>query len=367
MSRPIRARIDSAALAHNHARVRAAAPASRVMAIVKADGYGHGLLRVAAALPEADAFGVACLEEAVRLREAGVEAAIVLLEGFFSSDELESIAALDIEVVVHQIEQIEMLERSCLSRPLRVWLKVNSGMHRLGFRPEATVAAWRRLRDCARVAPVPRLMTHLACADERGNTFTRQQLGVFRAAVAGLPGEHSIANSAGLLAWPEARGDWVRPGIMLYGISPFPGEQGLDAGLQPVMTLETRLIAVNHCRRGDAIGYGGTWVCPEDMPVGVAAAGYGDGYPRHAPAGTPVLVNGAPAALVGRVSMDMITLDLRAQPGARPGDPVVLWGRGLPVEEIAARAGTIAYELVCGVTPRVPKEVVEGAGPVRPD
>jgi alanine racemase len=203
-----------------------------------------------------------------------------------------------------------------------------------------------------------RFMTHLACADEPGHPATARQLERLREALDGLEGEVSVANSAGVLAWPATHGDWVRPGIMLYGLSPFPDRTGIQDGLRPAMTLETRLIAVNYCRAGEAVGYGGAWVCPEDMPVGVAAAGYGDGYPRHAPSGTPVLVNGARVPLAGRVSMDMLTLDLRTQPRACPGDPVVLWGPALPAEEVAGRAGTIAYELVTGITGRVPREVV---------
>jgi len=205
-----------------------------------------------------------------------------------------------------------------------------------------------------------RFLSHLAFADDRRDRRTESQCELFQHTLRGLPGERSLANSAGVLGWGASHLDWVRPGIMLYGVSPFVGSTGEQEGLRPVMTLGTRLVAVNRCRRGDAVGYGGTWVCPEDMAVGVATIGYGDGYPRHARSGTPVLVGGRRAALVGRVSMDMIAVDLRGHPDARVGDPVVLWGAGLPVEEVAESAGTIAYELLCGVAERVPRHVPAG-------
>ncbi len=362
MTRPTRAIIDLHALRHNLDRVRAAAPRQRVMAIVKADAYGHGLVRAARALAGADAFGVASLEEAQRLREAGVSQPVLLLEGCFAPEELEPASRLGLDLVIHHARQLEELEAAPLPAPVRVWLKLDTGMHRLGFAPGQVRALLGRLKVSRNVAGPVRLMTHLACADDPADHYTSLQVRVFREAVAGMQGETSLANSAGVLAWPEAHGDWVRPGIMLYGVSPFLAGKGADHDLVPVMTLQTRLIAVNACRRGDAIGYGATWVCPQDMPVGVAAVGYGDGYPRHAPTGTPVLVNGQRVPVVGRISMDMITLDLRTQPRAVPGDPVVLWGAGLPLEEVSRYAGTIAYELLCGVTGRVPKESVRHAG-----
>ncbi len=345
--------IDLAALRHNLARARRAAPNSRVLAAIKANGYGHGLIRTARALSDADALGVACIDEAIELRLAGITAPITLLEGFFHADELPLIARDGFETVVHHPHQIQLLERARLTTPVPVWLKVDSGMHRLGFPPEAVQEAYSRLAACPSVAAVIGCMTHLARADERDSAATPRQLEIFRSATDGLGGERSIANSAGLLGWPATHVDWVRPGIMLYGVSPFIGGRGPEDGLEPVMTFRSELIAINRVKKGEAIGYGGTWTCPEDMDVGVVAAGYGDGYPRHAPSGTPVLVNGRRLPLIGRVSMDMLTVDLRGMPEARIGDPVVLWGRGLPVEEIAERAGTIAYELLCGVAKRV--------------
>jgi len=330
-----------------------------VAAAVKADGYGHGLVRVARALTDADAFAVASIEEGQALRRARVQQQILLLEGVFEAAELSCCAQHSLNIAIHHPEQVRMLELSRLDRPLRVWLKIDTGMHRLGLAPDTIPSIFQRLMDCPFVAPAIGLMSHLARADERDCDFTRQQLQVFERAVADLPGPRSLANSAGILGWPQTHFDWVRPGIMLYGASPFVDSLAVDEDLQPVMNFRTRLISIKRLRQGDPVGYGGTWVCPEDMDVGVAAVGYGDGYPRHAPSGTPLLVNGREAALIGRVSMDMITVDLRQHPEARIGDPVVLWGEGLPVERIARAAGTISYTLMCGITARVKVETVE--------
>lgn len=346
------ARIDTRALRDNLERVRRAAPLSRVLAVIKADGYGHGAVRVARALAGAEALGVACIGEAQVLRAAGESRPIVLLEGVFDAAELDWAVGHDCEVVVHAPEQLALLDAAPAGRPVAVWLKVDTGMHRLGFEPGQLPAAWRRLQDCRAVGRV-RLMTHLARADERDAPATERQCETFERAAGDYGCERSIANSAAVLAWPRCHGDWVRPGIMLYGASPFPDRLPGDDQLAPAMTFGAHLIAVNRHRRGEAVGYGGTYTCPEDMPVGVAALGYADGYPRHAPAGTPVLVNGRAVPLVGRVSMDMLCLDLRSQPEARAGDPVVAWGPELPVDEIARRAGTIPYELLCRVGGRV--------------
>ncbi|MEN8170055.1 MAG: alanine racemase [Pseudomonadota bacterium] len=346
------ASLDLAALRHNLQSLRELAPNSRVMAVIKANGYGHGLERVARTLTDTDALGVACIEEAVKLREAGISTPITLLEGFFYADEIPLINQHKLDLVIHHVQQIEILEQQPLSAPLRVWLKVDSGMHRLGIRADEVRTQWQRLAVISSVEVVG-VMTHLANADDLNDAATERQLELFRESCDGLSGERTIANSAGILGWPQSHADWNRPGISLYGISPFIGGRGEQHGLRPVMTLRSELIAVNQLKRGDAIGYGGSWCCPEDMAVGVVAVGYGDGYPRHAKMGTPVLLNGKRVPLVGRVSMDMITVDLRQQPGAHIGDEVVLWGEGLPVEEIAECAATIPYELLCGVTSRV--------------
>lgn len=352
MTRPAQAWIDLQALQANLAKVREYAPASRVMAVVKSNAYGHGLLAVAEALSDADAFGVACIEEASVLRRGGCRKPIVLLEGLFEASELDYAATQDLQLVVHTHEQIQILAQGSDLPPLTVWVKIDTGMRRLGFSPEQAVDVAAALRSLPVVGEL-RWMTHLAKADDPADLFTKRQLDRFYDAVQDTQDECSVANSAALIAFPQARCQWVRPGVMLYGVSPFVDGTGPALGLQAVMSLSTRLIAVKTCRKGEAVGYGGTWVCPQDMPVGIAAIGYGDGYPRHAPSGTPVLVNGERAHLIGRVSMDMICLDLRNQPQAQRGDPVVLWGKGLAVEEVARAAGTIAYELLCHVTPRV--------------
>jgi alanine racemase len=352
MTRPTRARIDLRNLQHNFSRVQDSAPGSRVIAVIKANAYGHGLVRVAQALDAADAFGVVGLEEAITLREAGCDRRIVLLEGLFSADDITLINAYRLDVVIHHHNQLEMLEQGTLTRPLDTWLKIDTGMHRLGFAPADVGAAVERLGALPQVASL-RLMTHFASADEPDSGTTTEQISCFAEAVRGIGAEHSLANSAAILAWPDAHADWVRPGIMLYGGSPFAARDAQSLGLQPVMTLRTELIAVNARHKGDAIGYGGGWRCPADMNVGVAAIGYGDGYPRHAPNGMPVLVNGRRAALVGRVSMDMICIDLGTQPDAGVGDEVILWGEGLPIDEVAGLAGTLSYELLCGISARV--------------
>jgi len=358
MARPTSATIHTDALRHNLSQVRSRAPNSRVMAVVKADGYGHGLERVARALAGADAFGVAALSDAERLRAAGLSQPIVLLSGFDDAEDLPQLRRLNVETVVHHATQLQMLEQAAPDEPIRCWLKLDTGMHRLGFAPEHVRDAYARLAAMPAVADDIVLINHFASSDELTKPQTREQLRVFAEATAGLAGARSLANSAAVLSWPDTHFDWVRPGGALYGISVIAGTTGADFGLRPAMTLATRLIAVNRIGKGERIGYSATWECPEDMPVGVAAIGYGDGYPRHVPAGTPVLVNGQRADIIGRVSMDLMTIDLRTQPDAKPGDPVVLWGKGLPVETVAAAAGTIGYEPVCSITRRV--RFVEG-------
>ena len=353
MSRAALATIHLGALRRNLARVRELARGARVMAVVKADGYGHGLERVARALREADAFGVAAIGDGLRLRAAGITNRIVVLSGPDEPADLAELRRLDLDAVIHHQTQIDWLAADRGTRPLRVWLKIDTGMHRLGFAPEAAAEAHVRLRALAGVDPDIVLMTHFAASDEFDRALTPQQIARFGAATANLPGSQSLANSAALLGWPAAHGQWIRAGGILYGLSVIEGKTGADLGLEPVMTLSTKLIAVNYIKRGELIGYAASYECPEDMPVGVAAIGYGDGYPRSAPSGTLVLVNGARAAIVGRVSMDLITIDLRSVPDARVGNRVVLWGKALPVEEIAASAGTISYDLTCGMTRRV--------------
>jgi alanine racemase len=354
--RPATAVIDPAAIRHNLSEAKRRAAGARVVAVVKANGYGHGAARLLPALRAADMLGVACIEEALALREAGAVQRILLMEGVFEPDELPVCARLGFEVAVHEPGQVRMLEQARLERPLIAWLKLDTGMNRLGFRPEAGLEAYRQLKGCPAVAEI-RLMSHFASADEPEDPGTREQIRRFAATGEDLGVQRSFCNSAGLLAWPQAHAEWVRPGVMLYGISPLAGRTGPDEELRPAMTLRTGLIAVKEVRHGERVGYGGTWQATADTRIGIAAMGYGDGYPRHAPTGTPVLVNARPAALAGRVSMDMLAIDLGSQPEAKVGDPVVLWGDGLPAETVAARAGTIAYELLCGVTGRVHVEL----------
>jgi alanine racemase len=347
------ATIHLGSLRENLRRVRELAPGARVMAVVKADGYGHGLERVARALEGADAFGVAGIADGQRLRAAGVSQRIVVLSGHDDPADLAEMRRLRLDTVVHSDVQVDLLAGDRDPRPLRVWLKLDTGMHRLGIAPERAREVHARLRALACVDRDIALMTHFANSDVFDDAMTTQQIERFERGVSGLEGERSLANSAGVLGWPEAQGQWVRVGGALYGMSVVAGRIGADFGFRPAMTLTTKLIAINRVRKGEHVGYAATWQAPEDMAIGVAAIGYGDGYPRHAGTSTPVLVNGTRANLVGRVSMDLITIDLRQHADAKVGDPIVLWGRGLPVEEIAAHADTIGYELTCGVTRRV--------------
>ncbi len=354
MTRPARAWLSASALLNNLQRVRHYALDARVMAIVKANGYGHGLTWAAQVLQDADGFGVASADEGIRLREIEVKQPITLLEGFFQPTELPLLKQHQLSPAIHHESQLWNLEHTPDAGPLDVWVKIDTGMHRLGFSPEALPDVLQRLKVCSAVQNVG-VMTHFANADNKFDASTKVQTELFIALTREVQAQRSLANSAGIVAWPASHGDWVRPGIMLYGASPVIGLSAAALQLKPVMTLQTEIIAINRRRKGEVVGYGGDWMCPEDMPVGIAAIGYGDGYPRHAPPGTPVLVQGQRVPLIGRVSMDMITLDLRARPDTRIGDPVTLWGDGLPVEEIAERSGTIAYELLCCVTERVPR------------
>ena len=346
--------IDLAAAARNARRIRATTPDTRIMAVIKANGYGHGMVRMARALADdVDGFAVARTAEGLSLREAGISRPIAVLQGFINRDELLAHAAATLEPVIHSPWQVDLLGQSALPRPLRVWLKLDTGMHRLGLLPDEFQPCLDTLSALPHVVkPVP-VMTHFANSDERDDPYTDTQLAIFRARVTGLTHETSAANSAGILGWKPAGMQWVRPGITLYGVSPFAGRSGPEEGLEPVMTLRSRLISVKTVEAGARVGYGSGWVCRRQTRLGIAAIGYGDGYPRHAASGTPVLIRGQRLPLAGRVSMDMITIDVTDCPAARTGDEVTLWGRGLPVEDIAACADTIPYELLCGITARV--------------
>ncbi|MGC8521902.1 MAG: alanine racemase [Steroidobacteraceae bacterium] len=357
MSRLIRAVIDGAAMRHNVEVIRARAPGARVMAVVKANAYGHGLVQTALALAGVDAFAVARLEEGVRLRERGVRAPIVLLEGVFTREQLRAASHFELELVVHDQLQVELLGAEPDTHRQGLWVKIDTGMNRLGFRPEAFGAAYERLRSLRPAPREIRLMTHLAAADEADGRMTREQLERFAAATRGIPGERSIANSAGIFGAVRVGGQWVRPGLALYGASPLPQRTAAELGLRAAMRLETSVIAVRHVPRGETVGYGATWRAERDARIAIVAAGYGDGVPRSLPNGTPVLLAGRRVPLVGRVSMDMIAVDVSALDAVGVGTPVELWGERLPVEEVARAAGTIAYELLCGVSERVPLEL----------
>ena len=363
MIRLIRALIDTAALRHNLGTIRAYAPGAKVMAVIKANAYGHGLVSTALALADADSFAVARLEEGMALRSAGVRAPIVLLEGVFSAEQLAEAAHHGFELVVHDPLQLKLLEAHRGAERFVIWIKMDTGMNRLGFRPEAFPGALARLRALTVPALELRLMTHLARADEREIWMTREQVAAFDhvIAAAGLGGAQrlatSIGNSAGILGWPNAHGDWVRPGLALYGVSPFGGESADKHGLRPVMTLETTVLTVREVKCGETVGYAGAWRAERDSSIAILAAGYGDGLPRHLDNGAPVLIGGARYPLVGRVSMDMIAVDVTGASKVATGNKAVIWGAGLTVEEIATHAGTIPYELLCGVSQRVPLEL----------
>lgn len=365
MPRPIEALIHPAALAHNLARARAAAPGAKVWAVVKADAYGHGIERVYAPLRGADGFALLDLAEAERVRALGWRGPVLLLEGVFEPRDLELCSRLDLWHVVHRAAQIDWLAAHKTTRPHKVFLKLNSGMNRLGFSPAAFRGAWTRLQALTQVDEIA-LMTHFADADADdgiGGAMAR-----FLEATRDLPGERSLANSAAVLRHgddPAVRADWVRPGIMGYGSAPdFPAFDAAHWDLQPTMTLRSRLIAVQQLAPGDRVGYGSTFVADAPLVIGVVACGYADGYPRHCGTGTPVLVDGVRTRLVGRVSMDMVTVDLTPVPNAAPGSEVTLWGHGpagsvLPIDEVARAAGTVAYELMCALARRVPVTVCE--------
>ncbi|MDP2695088.1 MAG: alanine racemase [Gallionella sp.] len=356
MPRPIQAHINLSALENNLRVARRAAPSARIMAVIKADGYGHGLFRVAEALSAADGFALLDIREAVQLRESGFNQSILLLEGAFNAGDMALIAQYDLVCVIHSAWQLALLDACPGKGTLDVWLKINSGMNRLGFAPQQAAHALEQLRRHRAVRGIT-LMTHFANADEaRG---IAGPLALFNDFAAPHRIARSLANSAALLRYPETHGGWVRPGLMLYGASPFApdGGEGPSAqqlGLQPAMTLSSRIIAVQELRAGDEVGYGALFRAEHAMRIGIAACGYADGYPRHAPSGTPVLVDGQATQTLGRVSMDMLCADLSKLPQAGVGSAVTLWGEGLPIEEVARAAGTASYELMCALTARVP-------------
>ena len=362
MPRPLRATIHLDSMQHNLARARACAPDARVWAVVKANAYGHGLERGVKGFMGADGLALIETENALRLRELGWMKPILLLEGIFDASDVSLLAEHNINSTVHSIEQIKMLEYTQLYRPIDVHLKMNTGMNRLGFKPDDYAAAYNRLRAIKGIRNIT-LMTHFANADELGHPrlAVAEQVERFVGGAQGLEGERSLSNSGGVLhqalLQAELHNDWVRPGIMLYGGTP-GSRTAHEFGLLPTMTLSSEIIAIQDLVAGDTVGYGSRFEAPGPMQVGVVACGYADGYPRHAPHGTPVIVDGVRTSVVGRVSMDMMTVDLTPIRNARVGSQVTLWGDGLPIDEVASAAGTIGYELMCALAQRV--RVTEG-------
>ncbi len=353
MPRPIHALIDHSALEHNLSVVRRYASRSKVMAVIKADAYGHGLLRAAEAFKSADGFAILELDAAIRLREAGYRNTILLIEGYFSRSELELFERYQFCTVIHNSEQLEMLSAYKRPKGLDVFLKLNTGMNRLGFTPQQFPAAIELLKSSPVVGQIT-LMTHFACADEhKEKNGVTDQLQCFNTITANLNLPRSLANSAAILRYPETHANWVRPGIMLYGASPFSDTSASKLDLRPAMTLSSKVIAVQYLHSGDKVGYGQTFCADRSMRVGIVAGGYADGYPRHAPIGTPVIVNGTRTRIIGRVSMDMLHVDLSEIENAGVGSPVILWGKGISVDEVAQSAGTISYELLCSLAQRV--------------
>ena len=346
--RPARALIDLQALRHNYQLAREVSGA-KALAVIKADAYGHGAVRCAQALEaEADGFAVACIEEALELRAAGIQAPVLLLEGFFEADELPLIVEHGFWCVVHSLWQLDAIERANLAQPIQVWLKLDTGMHRVGLHPTDYKTAYQRLQASANVAKIV-LMSHFARADELNCTRSEEQLAVFQAARADLSAEISLRNSPSILGWPAVPSDWVRPGLMLYGATPFEEAQAQASRLQPVMTLESKVICVRELPASEPVGYGAKFITSKPMRIGVVAMGYADGYPRQAPTGTPVLVAGQRSQLLGRVSMDMLCIDLTDVPQAGLGSSVELWGKNILASEVADKADTIPYQIFCNL------------------
>lgn len=357
MSRPTRALIDLDALRHNYKLAQSLAPASKTMPMVKANAYGHGAVTVAEALADsAPAFGVACIEEALELRAAGIKQPILLLEGIFDASEIKLAARHGLWLMVENHRQQDAIISADLSHPLSVWLGVDSGMHRLGFQPGEVAAAHQALRDSRNVNRQIVVASHFACADNLASTATENQIALFdQVAPNDNESLHSLANSAAILGWPQAQRDWQRPGYMLYGASPFDKPQINADQLKPVMQFESAVISLRTVAAGESVGYTANWTAERDSTIATITVGYGDGYPRQAPNGTPVLINGVRCPLAGRVSMDMITVDVSDLPNVAIGDRALLWGAGVPVNEVADHCGTIGYELLTRMPARVPR------------
>jgi len=353
----VNAVISRRAVVHNFRKIKSLAPNSKVISVLKANAYGHGLLEMASILVESDIFGVARLEEAMALRAGDVDKQILLMEGFFNLADITLLRIHNFQTVIHSLDQIEKLEQSknfnIASSPLKVWLKIDTGMNRLGIAPSEFKEVLSRLKAIDYVDSDINFMTHFSCADDLTNDFTAKQIKQFDQLVGEQVGEFTLANSAGILGWPESHADWIRPGLLLYGCSPMINRTGVQDGFIPAMTLSTSIIAIKSLLKDESVGYGAHWQATKNTELGVIAIGYGDGYPRHAKAGTPVLINGKRYPIVGRVSMDMVTVDLGVDHQVVCGDQAIMWGEDLPVEEIAQWSDTICYELILQLTSRV--------------
>ena len=359
MLRPTAAKIKLSSLRHNVSFAKSIAPATKLMAVIKADAYGHGAISVAEALEDdVEAFAVASLDEAMELRGQKISTPVLILEGVFSPEDIKTCSLNDITIAVHNSTQLDWLERARIENKVNCWLKIDTGMSRLGIKPEMVSLSLERLQSCSHVAKDIVLFTHLACADDLNNNFTSTQLKIFNQITSNFLLPRSTANSAGILGWPSSHLDWIRPGYMLYGNSPFAVNDEKHSALKPVMTLTSEVIATREVTKGSSVGYGSSWTARENSKIATVCVGYGDGYPRQAPIGTPVLINGQRAPLAGRVSMDMITVDI-SNISAKIGDEVVLWGDGLPLNEIANTANTIGYELTARMPKRVPRIVID--------
>lgn len=357
MSHNVIAKIDLSALLHNVRTIKQLASCSKILAMVKSNAYGHGANQIAYAIQsEVDAICVACLDEALKLRNANpkyeIRIPIVITMGYIDSEELTIFADNQFDTVIHNDNQLQVLENTNLKQKINVWLKIDTGMHRLGFHPSEIQKVYQRLMLCDKIKTL-RFMTHFSDSDDLSNQKTARQYEIFNETTTNLNHEKCLANSAGILNWPKTHSDWVRPGIILYGISPILGKNATDLGLVPVMTLMSRLIAIHDLQKGDTVGYGSAFVCPSAMRVGIIAIGYGDGYSRSTKEQAPILINGVICPLIGRVAMDMITVDLRQNPNVKIGDTVIMWGKDLPIEKVATFSNTIPYELTSRLTSRV--------------
>lgn len=351
MSRPVAVELDLSALHHNVKRIRKLAPQSKILAMVKANAYGHGLIPIACALESSvEGFGVSCSEEALVLRKAGIKQKIVLMEGLFSAEELPLLNNYQLDTVIHDQRQLHLLTQKKLATPINAWIKINTGMNRLGFSSKDFLEVWQQCQACSWINVIC-VMTHFSSANNVTEEITTlRQIEQFKQVTKDLTIEKSLANSAAILAYSDCHADWIRPGLILYGVSPFAVDSSVtERQFRPVMNLKSEIITVNQLQAGDRVGYSGMWIAPNSMRVGVVAIGYGDGYPYRAKNGTPVLVNEQLVELIGQVSMDMLTIDLRTQPDAKQGDPVTLWGAGLPIEQVAMSTSTFRYELLCGI------------------